>query len=273
MSRFSLHNRVSFPCGDLKTNAMKRLVLIASLTIIAFCCHAQQGEIIYRNFDPDSILTIHYITNYEDSMLINLDGEGHPDIIMFYYVDSDGAFPYIKSVYSDSLQLCSVEQDDIISEVTNWRSTLDPWLVVANNYYGFRVKHGDGYIYGWFETRFGRGCGKTYWTHWDFDRTAYCTIPNYPLLWGQTSLTESIKETESTAFATIYPNPTTVIVTVTGESLRQAEVFNMLGQQMLSIKGEGNELQIDMTALPAGVYFVNVTEESGKKCVRKVVKE
>jgi len=42
---------------------------------------------------------------------------------------------------------------------------------------------------------------------------------------------------------------------------------------VLSVQGEGNELRIDMAALPAGVYFVNVTNEEGRKCVRKVVKE
>ena len=70
----------------------------------------------------------------------------------------------------------------------------------------------------------------------------------------------------------IAPNPTTGLVTVTGENLRQAEVFNMLGQQMLSIQGKGNELQIDMATLSAGIYFVTVTDKEGRKCVRKVVK-
>jgi hypothetical protein len=45
------------------------------------------------------------------------------------------------------------------------------------------------------------------------------------------------------------------------------------GQQVLSVQGKGNELRIDMAALPAGVYFVTVTNEEGQKCVRKVVKE
>jgi hypothetical protein len=39
------------------------------------------------------------------------------------------------------------------------------------------------------------------------------------------------------------------------------------------VQGKGNELHIDMTALPAGVYFVTVTDEEGRKCVRKVMKE
>jgi hypothetical protein len=42
---------------------------------------------------------------------------------------------------------------------------------------------------------------------------------------------------------------------------------------VLSVQGEGNEFRIDMAALPAGVYFANVTDKEGRRCVRKVVKE
>ena len=47
----------------------------------------------------------------------------------------------------------------------------------------------------------------------------------------------------------------------------------MLGQKLLGVKGKGDELHIDMADLPAGVYFVTVTNEEGRRCVRKVVKK
>ena len=75
------------------------------------------------------------------------------------------------------------------------------------------------------------------------------------------------------AFATIYPNPTTGLVTITGKDLKQAEVLNMLGQQVATATGQGETLHIDIANLPTGVYFVLVTDEEGRKCVRKVVKE
>ena len=71
----------------------------------------------------------------------------------------------------------------------------------------------------------------------------------------------------------IYPNPSSGFVTITGENLQQAEVFNMLGRKLLGVKGKGSELHVNMTALPTGIYFVTVTNEEGRKCVRKVVKE
>ena len=75
------------------------------------------------------------------------------------------------------------------------------------------------------------------------------------------------------AFATIHPNPTTGLVTITGKALKQAEVLNTLGQCVATTQGQGETLQINIANLPTGVYFVRVTDEEGRKCVRKVVKE
>ena len=71
----------------------------------------------------------------------------------------------------------------------------------------------------------------------------------------------------------LYPNPTTGRVTVTCKDLKQAEVFNTLGQRVATATGEGEQLTVDISNLPAGVYFVNVTDGEGRKCVKKVVKE
>ena len=75
------------------------------------------------------------------------------------------------------------------------------------------------------------------------------------------------------AFATVHPNPTTGLVTVAGENLKQAEILNTLGQVVATAQGNGHSLTIDIGHLPADIYFVSITDETGRKCVRKVVKE
>ena len=70
-----------------------------------------------------------------------------------------------------------------------------------------------------------------------------------------------------------YPNPTTDLITVKGKDLKAAEVVNALGQRVATTKGQGEQLTLDISSLPAGIYFVNVIDNEGRKCVRKVVKE
>lgn len=72
---------------------------------------------------------------------------------------------------------------------------------------------------------------------------------------------------------TIAPNPSNGTFTVAGASLSRADVFNAIGQHILTVTGEGDELRIDMQGQPAGIYFVNVTDAEGHKCVKRVVKE
>ena len=72
---------------------------------------------------------------------------------------------------------------------------------------------------------------------------------------------------------TLYPNPATGFVTITGTNLKQAQIINTLGQCVATVKGEGEQLSVDISDLPAGVYFVNITDGEGRKCVKKVVKE
>lgn len=71
----------------------------------------------------------------------------------------------------------------------------------------------------------------------------------------------------------ISPNPANGQVTVMGKILHRADVFNILGQQVISVRGDGDELHIDMVSLPSGVYFIKIAYADGKRCVKKVVKE
>ena len=71
----------------------------------------------------------------------------------------------------------------------------------------------------------------------------------------------------------LYPNPTNEQFTISGTNLKQAKVINTLGQCVAKVKGEGEQLTVDISNLPSGVYFVNITDGEGRKCVKKVVKE
>ncbi len=84
---------------------------------------------------------------------------------------------------------------------------------------------------------------------------------------------DDLRETTLDNEVNIVPNPTMSLVTITGQDLKSAEVFNTLGQQVAIARSEGETMQIDLSELPIGVYFVNITDKGGRKYVRKVVKE
>lgn len=85
--------------------------------------------------------------------------------------------------------------------------------------------------------------------------------------------TVGIDEIKEESLLTIYPNPARTTITITGENLRQIGVSNMLGQRVAIHQAEGSETIIDISILPAGIYFLDIINEEGKRCVRKLMKE
>ena len=255
----------------MKMNStMKKHLILAALLLAALGLKAQQGGIIYVDYEPDWIAQGSF-----DTLWIDFDQDGTRDLL--FYLELNGAATLRTLLTANNWEVHPMRDNDTIppypaiSEIDELWVT-HPYVLTPGNYvpggsiFKWAVRHrvGERYYYGWFQVLP---------IPVSFDRYAYCTIPDYPLIWGQTDLTGLDENDESSAFAIVHPNPTKAFVSVIGEDLRQAEVINTLGQLVLSIQGIGNEFHIDMTALPVGVYFVNITDEEGRKCVRKVVKE
>ena len=151
----------------------------------------EELPIIYRDFEPDSILIYWHKLG---PVWIDLDVDGEADdLMMLMCVNYDICYPELISGDWDNTKICYFESNDpdmILSEVAeeDWLNYVS-WnagpTAARYTHYGFRIQQEDGYYYGWFET-YDRYVNSTT-AHFGFDRTAYCTIPNYPLRWGQTS--------------------------------------------------------------------------------------
>ena len=74
----------------------------------------------------------------------------------------------------------------------------------------------------------------------------------------------------------IHPNPTSkylnISATLQGNDALQYQIFNTLGITLNSSKTTSNDFSIDVSALPAGIYFIHL-QSGNAKTVQRFVKE
>lgn len=80
---------------------------------------------------------------------------------------------------------------------------------------------------------------------------------------------EAVANTAETLNATtaIYPNPTTGVVNIESDGEQRVTIYNMAGQRVYEGMSDGN-LQIDMKAYGAGIYAIQVGEETQRVVVK-----
>ena len=61
----------------------------------------------------------------------------------------------------------------------------------------------------------------------------------------------------------LYPNPTRGDLTIRAEGMRHVSVFDLLGQKVYEAETEADEHCADLSPLPAGLYLVRVSTDSG----------
>lgn len=67
--------------------------------------------------------------------------------------------------------------------------------------------------------------------------------------------------------AKIYPNPTSGKVNIEAEGMTQVTLVNMMGQAVYEADVDTDQLNLDMTAFPAGSYLVRIVTDKGV-CVK-----
>lgn len=139
----------------------------------------EEEPIIYRDFEPDTVLNV---ALQPDDIRIDFDNDGVPDVNMNWYQQSPAIYVELGSC-NPNVKVCyDVEEGDTISSQNDWNmGTPYPQLY---EHYGVRLEKDGRYYYGWFRVY----AILTGQKKLCFDKFAFCTIPDYPLRWGQTSL-------------------------------------------------------------------------------------
>ena len=273
---------------------MKRTILLIILAFTTIAGFTQQGDILY--FDAFNPREMHADDHWPGNIrLLDFDNDSHRDFFIAWTEYKEWhiiAYTYDNWWFEQQI----LEVGDTISSVSGWypaptnpendpKIYFDPGYSRDSIIIGFKKQlEENSFCYGWI--RFSLDAGPMWiqkmpteecvpWAHGvcTFVDYAFCTLPDYPLIAGQTSLTWGTEETAPEPFVAIHPNPTNGEIAITGKDLKKAEVFNSQGQQVLSAPCQGDQLTFDLGNLPAGLYFVNVTDEKGQKTVKKIVKQ
>lgn len=97
--------------------------------------------------------------------------------------------------------------------------------------------------------------------------------PENPMLIIPLTLTvgpESVGETMESAYS-IYPNPTSGVVTVEGENINVIAIYNAAGQLVNIVRANGENVTVDMSSYGAGMYILNVIDNANNTSVQRVV--
>ena len=70
----------------------------------------------------------------------------------------------------------------------------------------------------------------------------------------------------------VFPNPTIDFVTVEAEDLRHVNVFDETGKMIKSVPANGNALQLDLSGLKPGVYFISASTRATSSFVKPILK-
>jgi hypothetical protein len=71
----------------------------------------------------------------------------------------------------------------------------------------------------------------------------------------------------------VYPNPAFGLVTISAtKRISEIQVFNVLGARVLVRRIDSNSTQLDISALPSGIYMFRISSADGDAVVKKVIK-
>jgi hypothetical protein len=123
------------------------------------------------------------------------------------------------------------------------------------------------------------GWGFVNWTDEDGEEVSAAALYNFSMPSGDLTLIANFEpvsgfdEISRSGLLHIYPNPTTGMINLTTNSKligSQFVVYNHLGEKIINSQFTAENMIIDMTDLPAGVYFITTTGD--QKQSLKIIK-
>ena len=222
----------------------------------------EEGTIIYNDFEPDSVIYPVY-TDYID---INCDNEWDVKFIREIY----GGFGVLECNDYWGVRKLAYNFTDSLSSIKKW-SNYAELLPYGNQYIAVMRKVGSKFYYGWMKLYVERHDASWHDPSVTITEMAYCTIPNYPLKFGQKSLTEDVAEISATKYYSLYPNPTDNVLTLKTSAEHECEMVEIFSIDGRLIKSQENDFSnINVEDINSGIYFVRIRFRNGEAFTDKI---
>ena len=104
----------------------------------------------------------------------------------------------------------------------------------------------------------------------ELEHTSIYVVKAYAVVNGETyygaettfqTWTEGVAELEESL--KLYPNPTTGVLNIQGEGIVSVEVYNTVGQRVMTQAVDGNSTQLNTESLNNGIYFLRIHANDG----------
>ena len=260
---------------------MKTKILLAILCVcFSINLHSQEGEIIYTDFEPDSVMTdVPYGT--DTHLLFDINYDNINDIGFYYSIPtSEGVKYFLIKDYNEyfSISLDQVGANDTLSN-NRFSDFWDEARLFSgdNKCIGLRINLGDdNYCYGWI--RYKLYCGWNETERIILYDMAYCTVPNYPLRVGQKSFDDtSISDTSESKDYVLFPSPANDKITLKfnnhyyNTTDNEIKIYGLDGRLLKTQNSDFDN--IDISNLTSGVYIMKIYLGNGENYTEKFVKE
>ena len=277
-----------------------------TLFLIAFVCLSscslfsqERGRIIYTDFEPDYIVRGYALSTFPR----HLSAENQGDSLLDFEMDInyDDLWDFKLDAEHDSkrnlwvnlskntnwrFKLCRATDSEDLSQLEYNGSYYHPNNIIYSIMLGYEptieekkvaLRHStpNGYCYGWISFSVTSGPPvppvATLVTITIHDM-AYCTIPDYPLKFGQKDFVDIEENEYATANASLFPNPVEdkLSLQLSGNvSCNNVEIYGIDGRLL---KSQNDDFEnIDVSALPTGLYIAKISLNDGTVFTEKVV--
>lgn len=227
--------------------------------------------IIFHDYQPNIVLK----NAYSDTLIIDINHDNINDVMFYLGENSTGNWSKVKTI-NPQCQFSEVQyypSDSLKSSSLSWLS--GDFFVLGFEEFNFGIKMGikissNGLnYYGWIKVSnpiIDRIRVVI------IDKYAFCTIPNYPLLWGQTEITgvEILKNKDKIK---VFTNEQGNSISVQADELiKNIKLLNLFGVEVKNLNPKQTKnVNIDTLGIPGGAYLVQVTLISNKVYTEKIV--